>query len=1009
MVYNLCPLYALMSKARNLDVFSVLDPRIKSRLKDFGLTKPTLAQRSSIRPVIGGRDILLLAPTGTGKTEAVMLPLFHQVLKWPKIKGISVIYITPLRALNRDMLFRLGEWAGILDISIAVRHGDTSKAERARQSRKPPDVLITTPETLQILLTGKRLRRSLLDLRALVVDEIHELVESDRGLQLSICLERLEKLCGKPVQRIGLSATVGDPERVANYLGGENHKVDIVDAIEEKAISGRVVYPCVGKRDRKLARRHDINEPVAASLKYLDRTIAKNRATLIFVNTRDGAEFLGSHLDLVTDEPYGVHHGSLARDLRIELEDRFKAGDLRALISTSSLELGIDIGHVDTTVQYTSPRGVGRSLQRLGRSGHGVGRKSRGVLIAVGKDDVAECSAVVDAMHRGLLELSVIRRNALEVVANQVVAHIHSEKEGEGREIFEMIRGAYPFRDLKWGSYLEVLRTLSRNRLISIPDNEEYRALMEGEKLARIGLRGGRKRIDYFYSNISMIPDEGAYIGINIAGGNWVAKLDESFVIMDLEPGMDLTLGGKGWRVVDIKPYKDNGSGGGEGGKNGKKGVKAGGGGGKGGRTGEDVSGKGGIDNNGRVGGKGGKRKGSENILGIVLLESLGERSEPPHWAGEEIPVPFDIALAVGRLRRLAYQGRSDLEREMESVNKEGVKAFERYVGKARKKGLAIGDDRTIVIEGGKGMIIVNATFGHKVNTTLAHLLLPLVAERTGSVVSMNIDAYRAALFFDGVFNPKMLAEHLRSVSEGQVEETVVQGIMSSTRFKWILFHVAKKFGSIFKTRSELRIDSHRLMSLFQGTAVMATAIEKDMAMHMDLENTARVLRDIGEGGIEVLSTQEISNIGAEGLGKAMKVIMPEYADREILMGLKSRLEKNMVRLICMNCLASWRERVGEIDPRVKCIRCGAKVLTVVSIRDRDSLPLMKDFKKKGEEGLTKEERKAVKRLYKAANIARSDKKRAALALSARGVGPDVAARIIAKCQARTRYCSSGN
>ena len=519
-----------------MNEFDLLDPRLRDLLRSRGIEEPTEPQRKAIPAVLSGEHVLLVAPTGIGKTEAAMLPILHKLAQ-SKSEGIRCIYVTPLRALNRDLLRRLKEFGEAVGLKIAVRHGDTSQAERTHQSKNPPDVMITTPETVQIIFTGRVLRGHLKHVKHVIIDEIHELAEDERGAQLAVGLERLVQLAGE-FQRIGLSATVGSIDEISNYLAGVDRVVNTlkVSAVKDTRIS--VESPREDPADKAMADRLETDLKHIACMKRCRQLIEEHKSTLFFVNTRDYAEALGVRYHL-WDESFkvGVHHGSLSKEIRVQMEDDFKNQKLKGLICTSSLELGIDVGSADFTIQFNSPRQVTRLVQRVGRSGHRIGEISLGKIVATDPSEVAESSVIARRAMIEELEKFRIRENPLSVLANQIVAMTLTEGRVEKDWAYSTIKRSYPFRNLIRKDFDEVLSLLAEIHIIW---NDEF------------VFRKKTTGMQHFYDNISMIPDEKSYKVRDVSSRGVIGTLDESFVATFAEPYATFVQRGRTWRVVEV-------------------------------------------------------------------------------------------------------------------------------------------------------------------------------------------------------------------------------------------------------------------------------------------------------------------------------------------------------------------------------------------------------------------------------------------------------------------------
>ncbi|MFW9922969.1 MAG: DEAD/DEAH box helicase, partial [Candidatus Thorarchaeota archaeon] len=496
-------------------------------------------------PVVGrGENALIISATGSGKTEAAILPIFNQIIldcqQRGQQPGINILYITPLRALNRDIFKRVIDIGEKIGITTGIRHSDTSQSERRKQTITPPNLLVTTPETLGIILTANRLGEHLRNVKWVVIDEIHELVDSKRGTQLFISLERLERFCKNSFQRVGLSATVGDPKLVANLLVGLNRKCSILEEPSIKSIDLNIIHPKPNQEDEQLSEKIFSSPEATARARKVIEIIDNNTNTLVFTNTRQFTEILGNRMRLIgTNFPFGVHHGSLSKGIRKEAEDRFKEGDLRAIICTSSLELGIDIGSVDTVVQMMSSREIAPLLQRIGRSGHKIGQTSKGILITIDAEDILESAVIGRKALKKELEEPQPHYLPWEVLSHQICGILLETNPISFEDIFTILKRAYPCKDLTEEKLLTLLKLM--HELGTIWREED-------------GTITRRKNtLHYYFGNLSPIRDIKRYQIYDVATNKIVGSLDDEFVEISGEVGTIFIVKGVPWKILAIR------------------------------------------------------------------------------------------------------------------------------------------------------------------------------------------------------------------------------------------------------------------------------------------------------------------------------------------------------------------------------------------------------------------------------------------------------------------------
>src|SRR4051812_42925431 len=563
------------------DPLASFNPRVRDWFTR-SFERPTEAQAKAWPAIAAGDNVLVSAPTGSGKTLAAFLWALDRLVSTPAPEGerrTRLVYVSPLKALSYDVEKNLrAPLKGIGgDVSVAIRTGDTPQKERQAMLRTPPDVLITTPESLYLMLTS-RAREFLVDAEAVIVDEIHAVARTKRGAHLALTLERLEHLAARPLQRIGLSATQKPLEEVGRFLVGAGRNCRIVDTGVRKPLDLEIQVPVEDMKEP--------GQPVELDAVYgggdtrrsiwpaiypeLLELVKQHRSTIIFVNARRGAERLALRLNELAGEAGGAvgeerspigdrvstaappqiaraHHGSLAREERLVVEDLLKSGELPCLVATSSLELGIDMGAVDLVLQVESPKSVTAGLQRIGRAGHGVGEVSKGRIFPKFRADLLECAVVARRMRDGDIEPTVVPRNPLDVVAQQIVAMTAPGDEWKVPELHDLVRRAYPFAEL------------SRELLDSVLDmldgrypSEEFAELRPRIVWDRVEdtIRARRGARQLAVTNAGTIPDRGLY-GVHLPDGRRVGELDEEMVY-EARAGQTFLLGASTWRIEEI-------------------------------------------------------------------------------------------------------------------------------------------------------------------------------------------------------------------------------------------------------------------------------------------------------------------------------------------------------------------------------------------------------------------------------------------------------------------------
>ena len=927
------------------NVFGLLVKPVRRLVEQKGFPKPTEPQEKTIPKILEGKNVLLISPTATGKTEAAFLPVLSMLLQAPHTPGMKVLYITPLRALNRDLLERLEWWCNNLDIKLAVRHGDTDTKERTRQSRSPPDILITTPETLQAILSGWILRQHLQSLRWVIIDEVHELADSKRGSQLSLALERIRNLIGRDFQMIGLSATIGSPEKVAQFLVGNNRSAEIIRVPVAKMVRLQVIFPRPAEEDARLAGQLYTHPEVAARLRIIRDYMSKHKSVLLFTNTRAVSEVLASRFKVWDiDFPVSIHHGSLAKPSRIAAETGLKRGELKGLIATSSLELGIDIGRIDLVIQYMSPRQVSRLIQRVGRAGHSVGRVAEGVIIGMDSDDTLEALVIARRALKEELEPVEVPPKPYDVLTHQIAGLLLKNRRLEFNEILEIARNAYPYQSLTLEDVEKVLRYMHQRfpRLAWV--SFEDKVVLKPQRTKAL--------FEYYFDNLSMIPEEKQFLVVDESSDSSIGVLDEAFMAEYGKAGTKFIIRGSPWQIM---------------------------------HTTEDK----------------------------VFVRPVDDPTGSiPSWIGEEIPVPFEVAQEVALIRGFVEgKIRSGLSpEEISALLSEQYPADSGTILRALAEtieqvnmGVAVPTEKRIVFEDWEEFVIIHSNFGSLTNRALAQLLGQILSDKLGHGIVVQHDPYRIFVQTIGAANAVRIIEvfdELRKMPEQLVKDTLTKSTVKTGLFKRRVIHVARRFGALKKWADFSNVSLQKVISSFEGTPIYEEGLKEVFTKDLDAENLVHVLRKIRDGEIQLQALETegnatpVARVGIERVSMKTDLIPPERMRAVLVESAKARLLSETSNFICTNC---WNYlemiHIKDLPDKPKCPRCGSQALGLLKVEEEKALPLIE----KKDQKLAQAEEKLKAQALQTSQLIAKYGKAAAVALSARKIQPRDVAGILEK------------
>ncbi len=796
-----------------------------SKFEDF-----SLPQLYGVMEIHSRKNVLISAPTGSGKTLTAFLSIINELVDSSEKQiledKVYCVYVSPLKALNNDVkenlikpLQEINELAGKdLGVRVAVRTGDTTAAEKAKMLQKTPHILITTPESLAIMLNSPKFKEKLTDVQWLIVDEIHALAENKRGVHLSITMERLQKI-SSGLTRIGLSATIAPLEDIAQYLVGAERDCGMVDIRFLKEMDLKVLSPVKSLVETEYLLKH------RAMYDLINQLVQEHKTTLIFTNTRSATERVVHTLKEMFPSHYqeniAAHHSSLGKEVRFSTEQALRDGSLKVVVSSTSLELGIDIGYVDLVICLGSPKSVARFLQRVGRSGHKLHSTVKGRIMVMDRDDLVECSLLLKSALEKKIDRVHIPGNALDVLAQQIYGIAINEVTNIN-EMYHLITKSYCYKDLVWKDFFEVIKYLS-GEYVSLEERHVYARIWYDPETGNVGKKGKMARIIYM-TNIGTIPEE-SYVTVKV-GEQIVGKIDEGF-LERLRPGDVFVLGG------NVYMFKFS------------RGMTA------------------------------------------QVSTSVNRPPTVPSWFSEMLPLSYDLAMEINRFRRLMEEqfkaGKSEPE-IIEFVNKhlyvdeKAAYSIYRYFYEQYNYS-QIPSDRKIVIETyldrGRTYVIFQTLFGRRVNDCLSRALAYVIGKSQHRDVEIGVTDNGFYLSAEQSFNAlrafeALKQEDFRTILENAIEKSEVL----SRRFRHCAARalmILRQYMGRTKNTGRMQVGSKILFNAVKRISndfpILKEARREVLEDLMDYGNAQKVIDEIISGRTTIVEVPtEIPSPFAFGL-----------------------------------------------------------------------------------------------------------------------------------------------
>ena len=842
------------------EIFSILSEPVREWFKrKFGTFTPP--QRYAVLEIHRGENVLISSPTGSGKTLSAFLSAINELIllgKAGKLEDkIYVLYVSPLRALNNDIKRNLeGPLAEIKEVAkelgyelpeirVGIRTSDTSSYEKSKMLKKPPHILITTPESLAIALNAPKFRERLKTVRYLIIDEVHALAENKRGTHLALSVERLQEMADEKFVRIGLSATIHPLEEVAKFVFGFDDDgkprpgliVDVSFAkqteIRVESVVEDLIYTPAGALSDALYSR-------------LAELIREHRTTLIFTNTRSGAERVAFNLKKRYPEFEGLieaHHSSLSREVRLDVEEKLKRGELKAVVTSTSLELGIDIGTIDLVVLIGSPKSVNRALQRIGRAGHRLHEVSKGVILALDRDDLVEVTVLAHNARKRRLDRVRIPKNPLDVLVQHLLG-MALNRVWEVEEAYRVVRRAYPYRDLPFEDFMSVLKYLA-GEYVGLEERKVYAKIWLED--GRFGRRGKMTRAIY-YMNTGTIPDE-AKIRVYTMDKQMIGTVEEEFAER-LMPGDIFVLAGRTYEFVKSRGNK------------------------------------------------------------IYVVPREGAKPTIPAWFSEMLPLSFDLALDIQRFRRevKGLLKRKDAVKRLVrkyGIDEKAARAIVAYFQEQAKYSV-IPDDETVLVEIVRGEkrneYFFHTLIGRRANDALSRAFAYLVSKKKGCNVGIAINDNGFALLLPP--DKELGEDEIRELfAIEDLRETLKRALDNTELLKRRFRHVANRGLLILRRyvgRSK-RLGRQQVMAVsllrilkenYPDFPLLREVYREIMEDKMDVEKAELFLNWVKEGKIRVLVEEHVLPspfaFNLEAIGSSDVVLMEDR--RELIKALHRKI-----------------------------------------------------------------------------------------------------------------------